>query len=46
VAKFKILGIMVINQNDIHEEIKSRLNWGNACYHCISKSFVFLAANS
>jgi hypothetical protein len=26
VAKFKILGIMVINQNDIHEEIKSRLN--------------------
>jgi hypothetical protein len=23
------------NQNDIHDEIKSRLNSGNACYHSL-----------
>jgi hypothetical protein len=23
------------NQNDIHDEIKSRLNSGNACYHSV-----------
>jgi hypothetical protein len=37
VAKFKCLGITVANQNDIHEEIKSRLNSGNACYHSVQK---------
>jgi hypothetical protein len=26
VAKFKHLGMMLTNQNDIHDEIKSRLN--------------------
>jgi hypothetical protein len=33
VAHFKYLGMTVINQNFIQEEIKRRLNLGNACYH-------------
>jgi hypothetical protein len=27
--------ITLANQNYIHEEIKSRLNLGNACYHAV-----------
>jgi hypothetical protein len=30
---FKHLGSTLTNQNSIQEEIKSRLNSGNACYH-------------
>jgi hypothetical protein len=35
VAKFKYLGMTLTNQNDIRDEIKSRLNSGNACYYSV-----------
>jgi hypothetical protein len=35
VSQFKYLGTTVTNQNLIQEEIKRRLNSGNACYHSI-----------
>jgi hypothetical protein len=34
-AKFQHFGINVTNKNCICEEIKSRLNVGNACYHSL-----------
>jgi hypothetical protein len=33
VSQFRYLGKSVTNQNLIQEEIKRRLNSGNACYH-------------
>jgi hypothetical protein len=35
VAQFRYLKTTVTNQNLIQEEIKRRLNSGNACYHSI-----------
>jgi hypothetical protein len=35
VEKFKYLGTILTDQNCVQEEIKSRLNSGNACYHSV-----------
>jgi hypothetical protein len=35
VAQFRYLGTTIIKENLIQEEIKRRLNSGNACYHSV-----------
>jgi hypothetical protein len=35
VSQFKYLGTTVTNQNLIQEEIKRKMNSGNACYHSV-----------
>ena len=35
VEEFKYLGTILMNQNSIQEEIKSRLKSGNASYHLV-----------
>jgi hypothetical protein len=35
VEEFKCLGATLTDQNSIQEEIKSRLNLGNSCYHSV-----------
>jgi hypothetical protein len=43
VTEFRYLGTTLTDQNYMQEEIKSRLNSGNACYHSV-QSFVFPSA--
>jgi hypothetical protein len=45
VAHFRYLGMTIINQNLIQDEIKRRLNLGNACYNSVL-NFVFSSANN
>jgi hypothetical protein len=35
VTKFKYLGTTLTSRNDIHDEIKNRLNSGNVCYYSV-----------
>jgi hypothetical protein len=37
VSQLKYLGTTVTNNNLIQEEIKRRLNSGNACYHSVQR---------
>ena len=37
VEKFGYLGVTVTNTNDIREDIKRRINMGNACYYSLEK---------
>jgi hypothetical protein len=47
VQQLKHLGMALTNQNFIQEEIKSRLNSGNACCHSVQNilSSIFLPKN-
>jgi hypothetical protein len=35
VTEFKYLEMTLTNWNDTHDEMKSRLNSGNVCYHLV-----------
>ena len=39
VEKFIYLGVTVTNANNIREEIKRRINMGNACYYSLEKIY-------
>ena len=42
VEKFRYLGVTVTNTNDIREEIKRRINMGNACYYSKLRQTIIL----
>jgi hypothetical protein len=46
--ELKYLGTNLTDQNSIQEEIKSRLNSGNACYHLVQNlsSSIWLSKNT
>jgi hypothetical protein len=47
VATFKYLGTTLTNQNYINDEIKSRLNSGNPCYHSVQNlSYSYLISKN
>ena len=37
VEKFRYLGVTITNTNDMLEEIKRRINMGNACHYTLEK---------
>jgi hypothetical protein len=41
VAQFQYLGTIVTDENCIYEEIKNKLNSGNACYHFVQGIFSY-----
>jgi ribosomal protein S20 len=41
VIMFKYFGMTVINRDSIHEEVKSTLNLGNACYNSVQNLLAF-----
>ena len=40
VEKFIYLVVAVTNTNDFREEIKRRINMGNACYYSLEEHFI------
>jgi hypothetical protein len=45
-GQFKYLGTTLTNQNSIQEEIKSRLQSANACYHSVQIFFLSLLSKN
>jgi hypothetical protein len=46
VGKFKYLVTTLTGQNHMHEEIKSKQNSGNGCYHSVQSLFSLLPSRN